>query len=785
MSSTHSKCVVRPKLAIRQAQAVVSCALCTLTTLACSITMVRAEPVLDRALADVDVIESAHCVRLRVNFNFPIQYAGHIPTSSGRSLTVRVRPVVPLIAGDISRLQREAASPVRTRLATINPIEFDRSGAAGTTLRLSFTKTLFVDAGPGRLPTSIIVALKDKEHVKCSPKFPPNPWRATIVTAPGGDTRRPTQGRIHQRQGKLSKAEAWRLAGMMDEARAALRKRHYKRAIEKLRKILEAPENESTREALERYGVALQKLGDNRSAEIQYRDYLRRYPKGPGTSRVRQRLRALATVDGAPHARRRSATHRRKAKGPEKGAEWSASGSFSQSYVRDDSFRKLRDPSLPPEINPDPDQHEVNRNMLLSSFVMTAMWANNYSRSKLRFSGIEKHDLSGEKGDIVGIGSLSYEVNYFPWNTNLQIGRFRHNSDGVFSRFDGVAAKWQATELLRFGLVGGSPVDSRYNEPFKDDKYLYGASVGLTFSNGLDVSLYGLEQRARSVIDRQAIGTELRYIGPTLTAFGTFDYDLHFNEVNMAILNWSWRLPDKTVVQGGIDHRKSPFLTSWNALQGTLFPTLYDMLKYHTETEVKQYALDRTASYSSAHIGVTRQLNEFFQVAFDITWTNTKGTTGVGDMPGLPSTGDEYYYSLQFIANNLFAKNDTSLAGIRFADRRDTDLYVLDLQTRYPLSQSLWFRPRLRFGYLEGTDLDLTEYSIQPSVLIDYEVHRNVHLELEAGADWRQRKTGAIEEETTDFFFTVGYRIDFDLDGKSSCRLPGIYCHDLEPKALK
>ena len=91
---------------------------------------------------------------------------------------------------------------------------------------------------------------------------------------------------------------------------------------------------------------------------------------------------------------------------------------------------------------------------------------------------------------------------------------------------------------------------------------------------------------------------------------------------------------------------------------------------------------------------------------------------------------------------------------------------MLDFSARYPLIDSLKVNPRLRLGYRTGDTTDLEEFSVLPSVLFNYYVTRDTSLELEVGAQWTDSRQNGVEENTTDLFFTVGYRYDFYADGQ-------------------
>ncbi len=532
--------------------------------------------------------------------------------------------------------------------------------------------------------------------------------------------------------------------------------------------MLRLPENANSADAQELIGVAYQKNKQPGEARAEYEDYLRRYPSGEGAESVRQRLAAIVTAETPREDKLRSAKQGdgRGERGPSP-TTWSMSGSASQFYVRDDSFRVLRDPSLPINPNADKDDHRVHRNALLSSIDLFAAWGDDSYKSKFRFSGSEEHRFGQDDTDIFSVSALFYEMAVKDWGTMARIGRQTRNTGGVLGRFDGGLVSWQANPWLRWNVVGGSPVASRKDAPFKDEKLIYGTSVDFgPFWGGFDASLFAVEQRAGDLIDRQAVGTELRYLDQTRSAFLTVDYDTHFSEFNAAIFSGSWTLPDKSTLHGGADYRKAPYLTSWNALQGQQVLTLFELLKLRTQSEITQMALDRTATYTSANVGYSRPLTDKWQLNLDTTAAHIDGTIASFGIDAMPSTGNELYYSAQLIGSSLFRDGDMFITGVRFADRQDSNTYVLDLSTRFPLMQDWRINPRVLLSHREGKTTEFTEVSVLPSILLNYYWTKDLSLELEVGAKWTRRDEASVRDTETEFFLTAGFRYDFYADGR-------------------
>jgi hypothetical protein len=740
----------------------------------------RAEPVVDRILSHYQLATKNGCMILKINFNIRIRYISHFPLERGDQLSVIVKSLDPRINVGEALTAREALRPPANNAAAIQSIVFETRVAQGPALSLQFSRPMAFDVAAGKDFQSLLIALSEPGRKPCTPLDPfQTDISETDVRNYGGETvatrRKPVNREtvIARREPVEPAPSSPALSGWetesedlprdpgdgassgVREARTAMKQGDMARAIAILKRT-DGPD------ALELLGVAYQKNKQMAEAKAAYHDYLRRYGNEGGAEGVRQRLAGIETAQAGPVEDLKGSPQEAASGKVRDTSYWTISGSASEFYVRDDSYQVVRDPTQPLNLNDDPEDHRVHRNVLLSNLDVFAAWGNNEYKSKFRFSGTEEHGFSEDEGDIVSVAALYYETNIKDWGTTTRIGRQTRSSDGVLGRFDGGFLSWQGTPWLRFNVVGGSPVASRKDEPFKDEKYFYGASVNFgPVLGGFDASLFAIEQRDRDIVDRRAVGTELRYTDTEKSAFLTVDYDVYFNELNAAIFSGSWTLPDKSSVRVAADYRKSPYLSTWTAIQGTQYKTLYDLLLEHTLEEAKQAAADRTATYKSASVGYTRQLSDKLQLNLDVTAVDIDGTISSFGVDALPATGTELFYSAQLVGNNLLTDDDLWTAGFRYSDLDASQNYAVDLSTRYSVTKDLRVSPRVLLSYQEGKDTSLEEYTVLPSLLLDYFWTKDLNLELEVGTRFTWRQEDQIDTRDTEFFITAGFRYDF------------------------
>jgi hypothetical protein len=755
-----------------------------------------AQPVVDQVLSDAQIAVQGGCVLLKVKFNIRIRYASHFPLDRGEELRITLNVVDRSLAAALATLKQEAATVPDNKLAGIRSIYFEPRFATGPALRILFDRPVAYQVAPDPDTVSMVVAIAGaKPSPTCRPIFPVTPY-----VAPGDNTRSASAtGRPKYRSaGTVPESDLRAIAASMDEGRAALRHNNPGAAIQLFTKVLKYPENQYSAEAQEMLGLARQKNGQLGEARAEYEDYLVRYPSGEQSDRVRQRLAGIVTANsepskplytpnvppgGMPPIGRFAPTNE---------TNWALVGSASAFYIRDDSFRAVRDPTVAPDPNADPDSHRVHQNEMLSSLDLAATWNNDQTKGRIRFSGSDEFRFDSD-ANLAGIAALSVDTLVKDWNLRTVVGRQTLNTDGVLGRFDGTLFSWQALPMVRFDLVGGSPALSRFDEPFKNDKFFYGASTALGPFLGFETTLYAIEQRDRWLVDRESVGSEFRYFDESRYVFGTVDYDVLFERLNAAIFSGSWTLPDKSTIYGGADYRRTPFLSTWNALINQPFATLYDMLKAQTNglltndqllcaRDLTQCALAQTPVFKSAMLGASHPLSDHWQVSADATVANlTQPISPIGLDPSLASlpAGNEWYYSTQLIGSNLIKDGDMYIAALRYSQLTNSNRFVVDLNTRYPLTNDLRISPRLRVGYAMGTGIDLKEYTVLPSFLVDYYWTKDLNLEFEVGAQWTSTAQNGIKSHDTELLATIGLRYSFypdtstkGADDKSKCGTP-------------
>src|SRR5215475_8541851 len=82
----------------------------------------RAEPVVDHALAGVQLLTQKDCAIVKVNFNFLVRYDSHFPLGQGQELRIKVRAIDRAQAASLVQLRREAVRAPDSKIAPMRAV---------------------------------------------------------------------------------------------------------------------------------------------------------------------------------------------------------------------------------------------------------------------------------------------------------------------------------------------------------------------------------------------------------------------------------------------------------------------------------------------------------------------------------------------------------------------------------------------------------------------------------------------------------------------------------------
>jgi hypothetical protein len=260
--------------------------------------------------------------------------------------------------------------------------------------------------------------------------------------------------------------------------------------------------------------------------------------------------------------------------------------------------------------------------------------------------------------------------------------------------------------------------------------------------------------------DRRAVGTEVHYFKPGRTLVALVDYDIHYQDLNSALVLGTLELPARWTVTANIDHRKSPPLSLRNALIGQPVENFDELLDLFPVSELEQLARDRTADTDLYSVSIARPAGERWQWSLDYSSFTSSGTPASGGVDAVPDGGTESAIQLQGIVSSLFGGNDLSSIALRRQTGPAVDTDSLGLSTRFSLGGAWRLAPRLRVDrrqiFTDGSEQML----YAPTLRLEVQTH-HVLFECEGGAEIGRRDLAGSIERTTRYYFSLGYRMTF------------------------
>jgi len=538
-------------------------------------------------------------------------------------------------------------------------------------------------------------------------------------------------------------------AALMLQGRNSLAASDNFAAIDAFNKLLLLPPNDYTQDGQEWVGVARERAGQADKAKLEYELYLKLYTGGEGFERVKARLAKLGSKPTPPSVTAERATTKKQAK------QTLAYGSLSMHYYHGaskiDTIAPFNNTLTQSTFS------AVDQSALLTSVVATERFISEEYDSRIVFQDTAYANFLPGKTGKNKLNAAYFEVKNKLSDYSARFGRQSSSGSGVMGRFDGAAAGFGLTPSMRVNAVAGQLSDfSADSKPV-----FYGASIDMG-----PVTLYAINQTVDGMLDRRAVGTELRYFEPSRTAFAVLDYDTSYSTLNIAMFQGSFSTSAERTYNLLLDHRRAPYMSTRNALYGATTSSISDLLQIMTEDELRALAATRTGAANMAQLGVTQQISQRWQLGGDVRLSSYEGlpasglTTLEGQLPATPATGNEWTVSPQLIGSNLFSSSDVTVFSLSYIA---SPLYRA--QSFYAYSRAnltdRWSMDLAMQLFRQNYDSGMLMTRIMPMFRTAYQMKQSLSLDFEAGLENNHIENADQSSDGQRQFFSLGFRWDF------------------------
>ncbi|HFD32767.1 MAG TPA: hypothetical protein ENJ28_08705 [Gammaproteobacteria bacterium] len=526
---------------------------------------------------------------------------------------------------------------------------------------------------------------------------------------------------------------------LMSRANLAMKNKKYRLAVGLYTRVIRLKNTTQHQQAMEFLGLAREKNNQLIHARAEYRLYLKRYPKGEDSLRVRQRLLSLKTLLLKPR--------RRLKKRKLKISNWQFFGSLLQFY-RLDSFNSN-------QANTNNETFSTNVNFLLRKRTESLNIKSQFNASDLDYIN---NPLRTGKGRInvffVDIADLNN-------NKSIRLGRQTQSKGGVLGKMDGVWLGYRITPEWKLNFVSGFPVQTSTSNSAESNRPFIGVSADIkTSAKNWNFNIYTINQKVDSILDRNAIGGEVRYRKGKQNHFILMDYDTYFSELNTLFYVGNWRFKNNSSIVLTLSHRNSPILTTTNATVGQSTTSIENLLLTYTEDQLQQFAKDRTAKYNSAVISTSIPLTKKWTFLADGTVSSLSSLPASGGVQAIEGTGNEFFYVAQLIGYNVFNAAETTRYALLLDETKTFKRTRLRLSARFRLKNKKWrFRPQFTLEKRNNSNGGITN-KVKAALKFDYKIKRKVKFEFDLSYE-TGKTTFPVSLTENNYSISAGYIWDF------------------------
>ncbi|OIN93540.1 MAG: hypothetical protein AUJ20_03760 [Comamonadaceae bacterium CG1_02_60_18] len=518
--------------------------------------------------------------------------------------------------------------------------------------------------------------------------------------------------------------------GLLVKAQAAFDAGQYDAATESLNQLLNLPPNQSSRRAQELAGLARLNAGDKARAASEFGLFLKLYPQGADSDRVRQLLASLpAPAAAAPTEAK-----------PVEAAKGIASGSVSMFYYGGRSTDQTQSNAFANNGLPTPQESPTatlsDQKQLQTSYDLN--WRLRDAEKDMRFVFRDTTTNDYVKNtNKERLSALYFDYKSMTLGGNVRVGRQSPNGGGVMYRFDGVQAGYYVKPKWKVNAVAGTPSDDLLDAK----RSFYGLSVDAeALTKELSGSAFFIEQTIDGEIDRRGVGADLRYFKGGVTASGQLDYDQMMKKVNVVAFQSTWQVSDATSLNAMFDRRTSPILSLGNTLfygttNGAQVKRIQDLLVGAVSLENLRDRVTNTTPYQNLfQVGGTTTLTPKWQTGANFSLSSVDAVPAFfydgQTIPGQAATGNQWGMGVQLIGTNLYSTRDTHVFNVSFGGSPTDHNVLLSYNNLTSLGDKWQVEPSLKY-YTMSSSLSGDTDTWSTGVRGIYRVRNQISLETE------------------------------------------------------
>ncbi len=520
-------------------------------------------------------------------------------------------------------------------------------------------------------------------------------------------------------------------AKIFADARVSLAKHQYPEATDLLTRLLRQPEYAGRADAQELAGLVRERAGQLAQAKAEYQAYLLRYPNGSAADRVRGRLTALANASLTPKNVGEF--------GAKASTGWTLAGSTALTY----QYGKTQTNATGVSTS----ATSVNAALVYGDLLLRNR-GERYDFTARINAGYTKNILTTSGGSQDRATAAYVEVTDRTVGLTGRLGRQSLASQGGIGLFDGLSVGYQVNSKFTIGAAAGLPAYTSYSSISSKQKFgTLSAEYG-PYRKSWVFDAYLYDQTTAGGTDRRALGLQTRYSVPGFTAVVLTDYDIQLQSLNSITLIGNIKVSKNWVMGMDVDHRRSPQLSLSNALIGqnaTSIPTLENAQKIppdpsYTLAQIKQFALDRSATSDTYVISASRAIGERWQFMADVSALRLSGTPASGNVAKTLSTGLDKNAAITVSGASLLQASDLHIFSLREDNSPSSRSTIVSWDARFALHGAWRLGPRLSVEQLTNPMLGSKQTLFLPQVRSDWTSLSKV-FELTAGYQIERQQT--------------------------------------------